>query len=123
VGRVKLRRGCRVQIDHPMPLVAEDLREIVVLAGASEVILGGTKRASARQRPDLWITEAGGAGAEVSTLFEKAGWVAERTIVLFSGMSAPADLPPNVYLLSEPFRTEDVLRVLRDAGLTERRTD
>jgi hypothetical protein len=116
VGSVKLRPGCRVQIDHPMPLVAEDLREIVVLAGASEVTLGHAERTKP-ERLDLWITEASGASTEVAALLDRAEQVAERTVVLFSGLRAPAQLPPNVHLLAEPFRTEDVLRVLDDAGL------
>lgn len=114
---MRLRENCRILIEHSTPLVSQDLREIVEIAGASEVVLGVPGLPPADEF-DLWIAEADGADADISEILVKADGIATQTILVVSGMRALNDLPPTVHVLTEPFRTEDVVQILCDAGLT-----
>lgn len=112
-----LRPDCRILIEHSTPLVAQDLREIVVLAGASEVAMTRADDASATGKLDLLITDAMGMSHDISGLFASAEAAARQTILVVSALRPMTNLPPNVRVLTEPFRTEDVMQALCDAGL------
>jgi hypothetical protein len=110
--------GCCIRIQHPTILVAQDLREIMMLLGAGQVeIVRCGSRPETVLRPDATILGASERDLSDPAFLAAAAQGPGITILVSFHAPRPPDLPPKVFLLSEPFRTEDVREVLRTAGL------
>ncbi|MFW5654112.1 MAG: hypothetical protein ACOCYW_00505 [Roseicyclus sp.] len=98
---------------HGTPLVAEDLRETLLSAGATEVELALVLPDTPPPvRYDMCFLSVPSDAIFDHGLLDRAGRVASHVVLVTGFLHAASDLPPHVSILSEPFRQEDVLAAM-----------
>lgn len=106
----------RMLVVHETPLVAEDLREMLMSAGAIEVELAPMLPEAPPSRPfDTCFLSVSSKALSEPGLFEGMTRVAAHVVLIMGFLHAKPDLPPHFSILSEPFRDEDVLAALQTA--------
>jgi hypothetical protein len=98
---------------HDTPLVAEDLRETLLGAGAGDVELALSLPAEeSPERFDACFLSVSSEGLRDATLLDRAARLAAHVVLIVGFLQQRPELPPCFSVLSEPFRHEDVLAVL-----------
>lgn len=116
----KPKNGRRMLVVHDTPLVAEDLREMLMSAGIGHVELASALPDDTPARPfDACLLSVSAEGIGESRFFEKAAGIAAHIVLIVGFLSARPELPPQFSILFEPFREEDVLAAL-SAAVTPR---
>jgi hypothetical protein len=103
----------RMLVVHGTPLVAEDLREILMSAGAEFVELAqALPDDPPSDRFDTCFLSVSSEGMFESSLLERAARVAAHVVLIIGFLQSKPTLPPHFSVLSEPFRDGDVLAAL-----------
>ncbi|AHM05135.1 hypothetical protein roselon_02837 [Roseibacterium elongatum DSM 19469] len=101
---------------HSTPLVAEDLREMLVSAGANRVELAISLPDETPPEPfeTCFLSVSRDALSDI-TLLDRVARMAAHVVLIVGFLEAKPDLPPGFSVLSEPFRDADVLAALLSA--------
>jgi hypothetical protein len=93
---------------HKTPLVADDLREMLMSVGAAEVELARALPEMPPKTPfDTCFLSVSAQNLDMG-LLEQAARIASHVVLIIGFMQARPDLPPHFSVLSEPFRDRDV---------------
>lgn len=103
---------------HDVPLVAEDLREALLGAGAGDVELARSLSDDPpAERYDTCFLAVPDRGPDPelshAELIARAKRMARRVVFVSGDSRARSGLPPDCFVLLEPFRNDDVLRTMR----------
>ena len=101
---------------HPSPLVAEDLRELLILAGASEVTV--VTRLEDLQRLDARLALVAGDYTVIAASQAAEYWRQHKTpIVVLNGTTRSSPQTPGVFSIRQPFKSDDIVCVLRELSI------
>lgn len=101
---------------HDVPLVAGDLREMLMSVGATDVELAKSLPEEVPpERFDTCFLSVPSRSALDAQFLARAASLAAHVVLIMGFLQKPPELPPQFSILSEPFRDEDIRVALRAA--------
>lgn len=106
--------GTRILVVHGTPLVAEDLREALLSAGAAHVqTVTKLPETPPAERFDTCFLSIGRDGMAEPGLLERAARIATHVVLIIGFVQPKSALPPRFSVLTEPFRDKDVVAAIQ----------
>lgn len=103
---------------HNSPLVADDLRELLTMAGAADVVVARNLDSVEGQAACLAIVKA--EGPDTPDRAAVRDWLAAGTpVIVLNGRANAGDKAAGLYAVDEPFSSADIHAILRQTGVFE----